>query len=111
MSLEFMTGALVLNSITAVLILLLLLALYRIGRAVYLFAVEEQPPRVTLELTYLFIFVFISAVYGTASQPKVAIDVPKSREQIEYEENKEIVIKTPPPRTETLEGFTPLKSE
>jgi hypothetical protein len=89
MSLEVLTGSLLLNTIQAVLVLLLLLAVYRIGRAVYFFAVEERPPRVTLEMTYLFLLVFGSAVYGTVSQPKMLIDTP--------------------PRTETLHGLSPLK--
>jgi hypothetical protein len=43
---------------------------------------------------------------------KIAIDTPVSRELVEYQDNdKEIVIETPAPRTEKLEGFKPLKED
>lgn len=59
----------------------------------------------TIALVLLVAF-FVSR--GTVA-PKVVIDTPPNKELQQYNRQKEVEIFTPPPRTENLKGFKPLK--
>jgi hypothetical protein len=60
-------------------------------------------------LSLLVILVFMSMVNGSTA-PKLSIDTPSNSALESYQQNDaDIEIITPAPRTETLDGFTPLK--
>lgn len=62
----------------------------------------------------VFAILFGSFLFFLSSniQPKVAIQTPVNRELMEYQEkNEPVVIVIPEPRTQNLDGFSPLKEE
>lgn len=110
---EFMTGAMLLSAIKMAMFLIFIYMIYRVGKKFYDFTVSdnhEKTVNVKWELIYIFGVIMFSIFMGSAGQPKLTLEVPKDRELIEYQSNtKEVVIETPSPRTEKLDGFTPLK--
>lgn len=112
---EFMTGATLLSAFKMVLFLIFIYMLYRVGKKFYDFSVsqdKEKSVNVLWELVYIFGAILITVFMGSAAAPKLTLEVPKDRELIEYQTNtQEIVIETPEPRTEKLDGFSPLKKE
>lgn len=111
---EFMTGAMLLSSLKMALALIFIWVLYRAGRKFYAFIVDESDEKtlnLKWELTYIFGVVMVSIFMGSAAQPKLTLEVPPNRELLEYQSGAEVVIETPEPRTEKLEGFTPLKKD
>lgn len=108
-SVEFMTGALLLSSLQIALLVFTLWVIWRLFNKVQLHLAKEKPLKIKFELGYLFITAIFSVYIGTAGQPKLKLDVPTNRALIEYQSGEEVVIETPALRTETLDGFTPLK--
>lgn len=107
---EFMSGAVLLSTLHVTLVLVVLYVLFRIGQKVYRNLQEDQSLNIKWELAFMAVFLIFTLLVGGAGQPKIAIDVPKSRELIEYQNNQgEIIVVPAEPRTEDLEGFTPLK--
>lgn len=107
---EFMTGAVLLSTLHVTLVLAVLYVLFRIGQKVYRHLGADQPLNIKWELAFMAVFLIFTLLVGGAGQPKITIDVPKSRELIEYEnDRRDITIVPSEPRTKDLEGFTPLK--
>ena len=112
MGIEFMVGATLLSFIRMVIFLFIAWLGYRVAKKIYIFTTEtanEKELNVKWEIVGLaFVFLF-SVFFSSAAQPKLSIEVPQDRDLIQYQRNAdEIVIETPPPRTETLDGFRPL---
>lgn len=109
---EFMTGAMLLSTLHAVSAILFIWIVWRIGRKVFTFVNDNSEVK-TLKIKWELIFVaavIIANVFFAGAQPRLSIQTLPDRELIEYQNNDdEIIIETPPPRTEKLEGFTPLK--
>jgi len=113
MAIEFMTGATVFALINLIIFLGLVYLFIRGLRKMYAqwkeyesFKDVKTPPEFFYVMVVCILFIFL----GSATQPKLSIDPVQNRALIEYQEStEEIIIETPPPRTETLEGFTPLK--
>lgn len=62
------------------------------------------------EFYFLLVLGALYIFLGSAAQPKLSIDPVQNRQLLEYQNNnQEVIIETPPPRTEKLEGFTPMK--
>lgn len=113
MTLEFMTGATVFALINLIILLTGLYFAYRFGYKIvnyYLTDPEERKVNFKFDIFVAIILCAFLMVFGSVSQPKLSINPPENRELIEYQNNREeIVIETPAPRTETLQGFEPLK--
>lgn len=115
MVLEFMTGATVFALIDIALFIALAYFFIRIAVRATNF-MEDPSDEKTLDIKFeifsLAAITLIFLFFGSVTQPKLAIETPPNRELVEYQEgDKEVVIETPQPRTEKLEGFTPLKNE
>lgn len=114
-NIEFMTGAMILASIKLAIFLVFVYMVYRVGKKFYDYSIsedEEKSVNVKWELSFLFLAIVISTFMGSAGQPKIALEVPVNRDLIEYQSNTDdIVIETPAPRSEKLDGFSPLKKE
>ena len=111
---EFMTGAMILSAIKMVFVLVLIWVLYRAGRKFYDYSVDQSDEKtlnLKWEMAYIFGIVMVSIFMGSAAQPKLTLEVPPNRELIQYQSGEDVVIETPPPRTEKLEGFAPLKKD
>jgi NADH:ubiquinone oxidoreductase subunit 4 (subunit M) len=112
MSLEFMTGATVFALINLVLFLTTAYLVYRGGKKLYEQNRDEQPLKFPREFLVVILLGVLFVFFGSNTQPKLSIDTAPNRALIEYQEqNREVVIETPPPRTDPLQGFTPLKQE
>ena len=113
MGLEFMTGASVFALINLIIFLFVVWIVYRICKKLYDFVASEEKTKtvnIGIEVFALGFIIVAFMFFGGVTQPKLTIDPAQNRNLIEYQEsNEEIVIETPPPRTEKLEGFTPLK--
>lgn len=114
-SIEFMTGAMILASIKMAVFLIFIYMIYRVGKKFYDYNIsedEEKTINVKWEFSYIFGVVLLSIFMGSAAQPKISLDVPTDRNLIEYQSNTdEVMIETPHLRTEKLEGFSPLKQD
>lgn len=112
---DFMTGAMLLSAIKMAIFLTFVYVMYRVGKKFYDYSIsedEEKTVNVKWELSFLFLAIVFSTIMGTAGQPKLTLEVPKNRDLIEYQSDvKDVVIETPAPRTEKLEGFSPLKQD
>lgn len=110
---EFMTGAMLLSALKMVIFLVFVYMVYRVGKKFYDYSIsedEEKSVNVKWEFSFLFLAIVFSTFMGSAGQPKLTLDVPVNRDLIEYQsDTKDVTINTPPPRTEKLEGFFPLK--
>lgn len=101
MTVEFMTGAIILDIVRMIAALVFMFAAYK---TVKTYLKEDKTKRDWLGVMVgAFSLIVISIIASPANQPKKAIDVPS---KIEYKE--EVDITTPEPRFERNEGFTPL---
>lgn len=113
MALEFMTGATVFALINLVLFCVTAYFSYRFANKLIAYLTTEGSDKklnaraeILVLVSTLVLFVF----FGSVTQPKLSLDPVQNRALIEYQENnKEVVIETPPPRTEELQGFESLK--
>jgi len=112
---EFMAGATLFALVNLAIFLVVTFILYRIGMKLYKFVIDENPEKtvhIKKEIFALGFIILVSIFFGSLSQPKISIDTPPNRDLIEYQENnREIVIEEVAPRTETLQGFSPLKKD
>jgi hypothetical protein len=110
MDVVFMPGATLFALANLIGVLIVLFFFFRGGKKIYKDFKGDQKFAVPIDVFYLMIIGIMFMVFGSSVQPKLAIETPINRELIEYQssEEKAIVI-TPPPRTETLKGFSPLK--
>ena len=113
MALEFMTGAAAFALINLLFFIVVAFLSYRFVRRVMDYLQDESKDKrfkVGFDEIGLLIVGVLVIFFGSVTQPKLTIDTPQNRELIEYQEQSpEIVIETPPPRTEKLKGFEPLK--
>lgn len=113
MALEFMTGATVFALINLLFFVAILWLIYRFVSKVHRFITDDSNEKTLdykFELFGIATIIILFSFFGSVTQPKLKIDVPENRALIEYQDQEpEIVIETPPPRTEKLDGFTPLK--
>ena len=118
MAVEFMTGATVFALINLTVSFALGYLMYRLTRKIWIFTSSPGEDivkdKVTLSIKKESVLIIGIASYliffGSLAQPKLTIDPVQNRDLIEYQDNtEEVVITTPPPRTEKMEGFTPLK--
>lgn len=59
---------------------------------------------------YIIIVGVASSFFNSVAQPKLSLDPVANRNLIEYQnQDSDVVIETPPPRTENLKGFESLK--
>lgn len=113
MALEFMTGATVFSLINLTLFCIAAYFSYRLANKLGTYLTTEGSDK-TLnaksEIAVLVSILVLMVFFGSVSQPKLSLDPVQNRELIEYQENnEEVVIETPPPRTEELQGFESLK--
>jgi uncharacterized membrane-anchored protein len=113
MALEFMTGATVFALINLILFAVACYFSYRLAVKLgsYLTS-DEEDKRVNFKVEMFVMLALLAAMvfFGSVSQPKLSLDPVANRDLIEYQnQNKEVVIETPPPRTEDLQGFESLK--
>lgn len=113
MAIEFMTGATVFALINLTFVLLMCYMMYRIITKTIRYErkeIERLNTHKEIAIFCVSAIILFGIGVGTAAQPKLKIDTSPNRPLIEYqEEDSEVVIQTPPPRTETLDGFEPLK--
>lgn len=110
MAIEFMAGATVFALINILISIPAILSLYSLSKKAIKFYVEENVKlKIKTEIFVLGLCLLFVIFIPGSMQPKVTIDTPVNRDLIEYQTDKEVEIVTPPPRTEKLEGFTPLK--
>jgi len=109
---EFMVGATLLSFISLMGFLFVAWLIYRVARKVYKHSqdeTKETPLNIKWEMVGLAVVMLFSIFFSSASQPKLTINTLPDRELIQYQNNNdEIVIETPKPRTTPLEGFRPL---
>ena len=112
---QFMAGATLFALVNLAILLVAIFIMYRIGVKLYKFAIDDSPEKtvsIKKEIFALGFIILIPIFFGSLPQPKISIDTPPNRDLIEYQENnREIVIEEVTPRTETLEGFNPLKKD
>jgi len=113
MVIEFMTGATVFALIRLTVFFVSLYFIVTGFKKMYAQWKETQSFKdVKIPSSFFYIMLACTALVliGSATQPKLSIDTPQNRELLEYQENnEEVTIETPPPRTETLQGFESLK--
>jgi Na+/H+ antiporter NhaD/arsenite permease-like protein len=110
MTLDFMEGATIFALINLISFLLIAFFMVRGAKKIYAAHKEHGTLIFPSDAFYLGAIVLIVIFFGSLAQPKLTIDTPTNRVLQDYmETNPEIVIETPPPRTETMEGFSPLK--
>jgi hypothetical protein len=110
MGIEFMTGAAMFALVNLIGVLLFLFFFFRGGKKIYKDFKGYEKCGVPIDLYYLMIIGMLFVFFGSSVQPKFTIETPINRELIEYQgTNERAIVETPAPRTETLQGFTPLK--
>jgi hypothetical protein len=111
MSLEFMSGGVLLNLLQLLLTFGTLLVFYLLCSS-WIKDTYTNRERVSLLFIGVGLVLFHVFILSSATQPKMAIDVPAEDSLIDYQRNSEVPeIVTPDPRTDRLDGFTPLKKE
>ena len=111
LGIEFMTMSLILGILT---IISWIGFLVIVGWAITPIITGTAKPKERIgALLVAFCAMCIAVIMGYgASQPKLVIQTPKNSALYEYQNNtNDIVITTPPPRTETLDGFKSLGSD
>ena len=111
---EFMTGAAIFGAIRTLGVMIAAWMVYRIAKKAFIHyqSKDQDPPGILTESLVLVCFAIGMTFFGSAASPKLSIDVPESIELKNYQKNDdEVVIETPPPRTEKLDGFTPMTKE
>jgi hypothetical protein len=115
MGIDFMLGGFLLSLLTSVTVLLFAFVFYRLATKLYqMHFTEEVDDNITVkwEVSILGFLILSSMFLSSAVQPKLTIETQPDRDLIIYQDNKEdVVINTPEPRTENLEGFAPLKKD
>lgn len=112
MGIDFVTGAVLLSTIRLIAFLFFVWIFYRIVKKATLFVNEESNDKtlnIKWEIVGIAAIVLFTTFFGSAAQPRLTIETAPDRELIEYQRNEDdIVIETPAPRTETLDGFSPM---
>lgn len=112
---DVMTGAMFFALVNLATFVIVLFIFYRIARKIYVFVNDdshEKKMNIKKEVFGLGFLILFFTFFGSLTQPKVSIDTPPNREVIEYQENKEeVIINTPAPRTQELDGFESLKKD
>jgi len=114
---EFMTGAMFFALVKLITLLVVLYIVYRIVKKIYVFLEDDSYVKtlnIKGEIITLGGIILFFTFFGSLTQPKVSIETLPNRDLIEYQqtdEDKDVVIETPAPRTETLQGFEPLKED
>lgn len=103
MALEFMTGAVFFAALNFIFALVFIYLGYRIFRA----ALKQRVVAAEIGAACFLLLLFFS--FSSVTQAKLSIELPQNRELLEYQQDKEIRIETPPPRTEELKGFEALQ--
>ena len=113
MAVEFMTGATVFALINLTIFLVALYLCVRGFKKTYAHWKENESFeafKIPREFFYVIAMAILFVFFGSVTQPKLSIDPVQNRALMEYQDNaQEVEIETPPPRTEKLEGFSPLK--
>jgi hypothetical protein len=114
--LEMMWGSMFFGTLNLIGMISVILMILTIWVAV-IFLTVDRPIRIK-HFLWLLIFAGLPFLYTgyvakvTLNAPKVTINVPQSEAAIERSQrNEEIIIHTPPPRVEMLDGFRPLSGE
>ena len=113
MAIEFMTGATVFALINLTFFCIAAYFSYRLANKLGTYLTTEGSDK-TLnaksEIAVLISILVLMVFFGSVSQPKLSLDPVQNRALMEYQDNaEEVEIKTPLPRTDTLQGFEPLK--
>ena len=112
---EFMTGAMFFAFVNLLIAFVFGYFLYRISQKIWIFSNssdEDATLKIKKEIFFIGGIILYFIFFGSLTQPKLEINTLPNRDLIEYQEQQEeVIINTPPPRTENLEGFTPLKKE
>jgi hypothetical protein len=106
---EFMSGAMLLTTIRVAFLLFVGWIIYRIVRKLLEYDHTGEYKSIKWETIFLGFAIIFGIFFAGATQPKLTIETTPDRELIEYQRNDdEIIIETPPARTEQLDGFTPM---
>ena len=113
MAVEFMTGATVFAFVSLLVFLVFVYFLYRVVCKVWTYSNSTDKDAVLnikKEIVLISGIVLFFVFFGSVTQPKLTINPVQNRALMEYQDNTgEVEIVTPPPRTEKMDGFTPLK--
>lgn len=111
MAVEFMVGATVFALIDLVLAVVVLYTMWSLVKKLWQLLTAEQyhARNIRTELVVIGLVLAYVMLYPSSAQPKLSIDVGPNRQLQEYQKGKDVDVISQPPRTETLEGFTPLK--
>lgn len=105
MSIEFMAGAVLFAALNLLCAVGLIYLGYRIFKAV----LKQKLPAAEIGISLFLLLLFFT--FSSVTQPKLSIDTPQNRDLIEYQVKKDVIIETPPPRTEELKGFKPINEK
>lgn len=112
---DIMTGAMFFALVNLATFMLVLFIFYKIAVKVYVFVSDESNEKhmdIKKEVFGLGVLILFFTFFGSLTQPKVNIETLPNRDLMEYQHaDEEVVIETPAPRTETIQGFEPLKKE
>ena len=113
MGIEFMTGAMLLSAINAATILVIVWMVYRIVKKIFKYvnddSLQKEKINAKIELFVCGMALVFNIFFASAAVPKLTIETTPNRDLMEYQRNtEEVVIETPPPRTQILDGFRPL---
>lgn len=112
MVVEFMTGATMFALINLIIFLTCLYLLVKGVKRIQGQWQDAKTFKMPAEFFYLTVVCVVSIFFSSVAQPKLSLDPVQNRDLIEYQtETKDVMIETPPARTEKLEGFTPLKKD
>ena len=113
MSIEFMFGATAFALINLAIFIMFGYLFFRAIRKIYDYpelTFRETLGAIKFEVGLLALLCLFPIFFGSVALPKMSIDTMPDRDLIEYQENtEEVIIVTPPPRSEKLDGFKPLK--
>lgn len=113
MALEFMMGATVFALINFIVFAIALYIFVRGCMKMYSQWEEHKSfndVQVPTSFFYILIIGVASLFFNGVAQPKLSLDPVANRNLIEYQnQDSDVVIETPPPRTEQLKGFTPIQ--
>lgn len=103
MGIEFMTFGTLLLLVKVAMMLVIIVTAYRIARKAYHGNTPSFVDYILIAASMLIIFMPVNL------QPKITIESSPTYQQQTYKSNDEpIVIEPVAPRTETLDGFTPM---
>lgn len=114
MGVEFMAGAMFFAFVNLALFLIVLAAVASIMKKVYVESNKSTGADFKLhirkEVATLVVMVLAAVFISGSAQPKLKIEPQVNRPLIEYQTDIEVEILTPAPRTDTMDGFVPLKN-